>query len=312
MESSQTTSGVSTNKSFTSKEEERTFQENFETEEGKSYEGRSYHNVESSAYWLPRDEDEQLRLTGSHFAAKEVFEGNFQPEVENYISFQKGIDCLDIGCGPGTFLMDMASEYPNSNFVGVDIAAMVNVNFKLPNVSFALGNVVEGLNFPDNSFDYIHLRVFVNALRKEEWPIALKEIHRLLKPGGCVGFFEYEPRETGNENCKTVFRGVVKLMEHQGQEPLAGILLKDWVVDAGLLHIVTEETSIDCGPDTGRAKRWRWIWSESCTSMGPYLAPILGVKIEDWPEYLEIHMKNMVESHGHITIIRSVARKPLK
>lgn len=36
-------------------------------------------------------------------------------------------------------------------------------------------------------------------------------------------------------------------MEHQGQEPLAGTLLKDWVVEAGLLHIVTEETSIDCG-----------------------------------------------------------------
>lgn len=63
MESPQTTSEVST-KTFTSKEEERTFQENYEKEEGKSYDGRSYHNVESSAYWLPRDEDEQLRLTG--------------------------------------------------------------------------------------------------------------------------------------------------------------------------------------------------------------------------------------------------------
>lgn len=72
MESSQTTSGVSTNKSFTSKEEERTFQENFETEEGKSYEGRSYHNVESSAYWLPRDEDEQLRLTGVRRTKKKI------------------------------------------------------------------------------------------------------------------------------------------------------------------------------------------------------------------------------------------------
>jgi ubiquinone/menaquinone biosynthesis C-methylase UbiE len=90
--------------------------------------------------------------------------------------------------------MDMASEYPNSNFVGVDIAAMVNVNFKLPNVSFSLGNVIEGLNFPDNSFDYIQFRVFVNALRTEEWPIVLKEIHRLLKPGGCLGSYEYEPR----------------------------------------------------------------------------------------------------------------------
>jgi hypothetical protein len=60
----QSTSESSSNKSFTSKEEEKTFQEDFESVEGKLFAGRSYHNVESSAYWLPRDEDEQLRLTG--------------------------------------------------------------------------------------------------------------------------------------------------------------------------------------------------------------------------------------------------------
>jgi hypothetical protein len=83
-------------KSFTSEEEEKTFQENFESEDGRVHGGRSYHGVESSAYWLPRDEEEQLRLTGvcimssqytnkllkhlfiviqSHFAAKETFNG---------------------------------------------------------------------------------------------------------------------------------------------------------------------------------------------------------------------------------------------
>ncbi|KAI9266132.1 S-adenosyl-L-methionine-dependent methyltransferase [Helicostylum pulchrum] len=298
-------------RTFTSEEEEATFQDDFISEEGPTHSGRTYHNVDSSAYWMPRDEEEQLRLTGSHFAAKEVFKGNFLPQVEDYISFEKGVDCLDIGCGPGTFLMDMAQDYPKSNFVGIDIAAMVNINFKLPNVSFALGNVLEGLHFPDNSFEYIQLRVFVNALRKDEWPVALKEIHRLLKPGGCVGFFEYEPRETGSEDCKKVFRAVVKLMEYHHQEPLAGHKLKEWVVEAGMEHVVTVENAIDCGPDTGSAKRWRWIWSQSCTSMGPYLSPLLDVKFEDWPQFLNNHMNDMVRSHGHITIVRSVARKPL-
>jgi hypothetical protein len=65
------------------------------------------------------------------------------------------------------------------------------------------------------------------------------------------------------------------------------------------------------GPDTSLAKRWRWIWEQACTAMGPYLAPCLGVKIEDWPEYLDNHIKEMVKSHGCLTVIRSVARKPL-
>lgn len=45
--------------------------------------------------------------------------------------------------------------------------------------------------------------------------------------------------------------------------------------------------------------------------MGPYLSPLLDVKYEDWPQFLNNHMNDMVRSHGHITIVRSVARKPL-
>jgi hypothetical protein len=36
-------------------------------------------------------------------------------------------------------------------------------------------------------------------------------------------------------------------MKSHGQDPLAGLKLKEWVVDAGLEHIVTEETSHDFG-----------------------------------------------------------------
>lgn len=119
---------------------------------------------------------------------------NVQKEVESYISFEKGINCLHIGCGAGAFLMDMAVEYPKSNFVGVDTVPMAEVICKLPNISFSLGNVLDGLKFPENSFDYIQMRVLGNLLRRDQWPVAIKEVHRLLKPGGCVGFFEYEPR----------------------------------------------------------------------------------------------------------------------
>lgn len=55
---------MSSSKNFTTEEEEKMFQKNFETENGRFQAGREYHGVETSAYWLPRDEDEQIRLTG--------------------------------------------------------------------------------------------------------------------------------------------------------------------------------------------------------------------------------------------------------
>lgn len=115
-------------------------------------------------------------------------------EVHNYMSFEKGINCLNIGCNSGAFLMDFALEYPNSNFAGVDPLPISEVITALPNVSFSLENVVDGLSIPDNSFDYIQTRTYGNTLTRDQWPIVLKEIYRILKPGGCVGFLEYESR----------------------------------------------------------------------------------------------------------------------
>jgi hypothetical protein len=40
------------------------WKESFDNENGPVIDGRKYHNVEDSTYWLPKDEDEQLRLTG--------------------------------------------------------------------------------------------------------------------------------------------------------------------------------------------------------------------------------------------------------
>lgn len=36
-------------------------------------------------------------------------------------------------------------------------------------------------------------------------------------------------------------------MESLNQEPYAGRLLKEWVTNIGLEHIVTEETNVNCG-----------------------------------------------------------------
>src|SRR5215469_8612245 len=55
---------------------------------------------------------------------------------------------LDLACGPGDWVLDVASRYPTSEVVGVDIShamidyARVNAQVcKVPNVSFQLANM---------------------------------------------------------------------------------------------------------------------------------------------------------------------------
>ncbi|KAG0736642.1 hypothetical protein G6F23_010828 [Rhizopus arrhizus] len=162
---------------------------------------REFHNEETSTYWLPKDEDEQKRLTGQHFALKELFGGNMLSSVSDALDFEKGVSVLDIGCGSGVWIMDMINDYPNSTYHGCDIVDVVNKSMKLDQFTFNHGNVAKGLPYADNTFDFVHMRLLVYALRKDEWPVAIKEAIRVVKPGGILQLVEGEPRLPKDNSC---------------------------------------------------------------------------------------------------------------
>ncbi|KAG1226582.1 hypothetical protein G6F67_008918 [Rhizopus microsporus] len=151
---------------------------------------REFHKEESSTYWLPKDEEEQMRLTGQHYAFKSLFEGNVLPSVTDTLDFQKGINILDVGCGSGVWIMDMVQEYPNCTYHGCDIVNILYKNVDVEQFTFSKGNVIKGLPYEDNTFDFVHMRFFVLALREDEWPMAIKELIRVTKPGGMVQISE--------------------------------------------------------------------------------------------------------------------------
>lgn len=53
-------------------------------------------------------------------------------------------------------------------------------------MNFQIGNVLEGLDFEDNTFDIVNICLFVLAFKSDEWVSVLKEIKRILKPGGFI------------------------------------------------------------------------------------------------------------------------------
>ena len=57
---------------------------------------------------------------------------------------------------------------------------------KPPNVNFKVANVLEGLPFPDNSFDFVYVRLMLVGMKSDEWEPMWREVYRILKPGGCA------------------------------------------------------------------------------------------------------------------------------
>ena len=86
----------------------------------------------------------------------------------------------------------MVSDYPNCTYEGCDIEDVTNKRLSLKQTHFRTGNVLQGLPYPDNSFDFVHMRLLILAFKVEEWPMAIDEILRVTKPGGMIQLLEFD------------------------------------------------------------------------------------------------------------------------
>ena len=116
------------------------------------------------------------------------------------LPYIKKIDhILDVGCGPGTITTGLAKYASNGTTVGIDIsidvlqkaktlAAEANVPTQGPgSVVFEQGNVLEGLAYPDDTFDIVFCSQLFGHLPPPDLPLrALAEMRRVLKPGGIL------------------------------------------------------------------------------------------------------------------------------
>ena len=98
---------------------------------------------------------------------------------------------IDLGCGPGGWVLDVAYANPDAEVAGVDISkTMIDYanararSQQLTNASFGVMDIRQPLDFSDASFDLVNARLLVAALRCENWEPFLAACTRILKPGG--------------------------------------------------------------------------------------------------------------------------------
>lgn len=104
---------------------------------------------------------------------------------------------LDVACGPGGWVLDVAFEYPDIEVAGVDISRTMidyaNARARtqgLKNASFGVMNITQPLDFSAESFDLINARFLVAVLKRTAWDAFIAECTRLLRPGGILRLSE--------------------------------------------------------------------------------------------------------------------------
>ncbi|CAG8825771.1 25608_t:CDS:2, partial [Racocetra persica] len=93
-------------------------------------------------------------------------------------------------CGPGTWTIEMARSYQTSMFTGVDKIPLFPQEKKPENAKFLQANVLNGLPFLDDTFDFVYMGLLVTAFTAIEWEKVIPEIVRVTKQGGWIEFME--------------------------------------------------------------------------------------------------------------------------
>lgn len=175
-----------------------------------SYYIKPFHGYdEGNLNWLAAYENEAstISMSSRYFRdinpedSAEFIRKNFTDKINYYHTNSTLSNILDVGCSVG-----ISTEYLNKlipgekKIIGLDLSpyfisiAKFNSWRKKTNIEYILSNA-EDINLKDNSFDLICSSFMFHEVPIEARKNILKEMYRLLKPGGTISILDLDPEK---------------------------------------------------------------------------------------------------------------------
>jgi SAM-dependent methyltransferase len=185
-------------------------------------------------------------------------------------------DVLDIGCGPGGWVLEMAYAYPRMHATGIDISqgmidyanTLARAN-GLDNTQFHVANAIDPLGFPEASFDLVNARQIEWLWPVATWSELLKEMVRVTRRGGIIRITSVE---WGGVTNSTAFQELERLMIRGAtragvnlipDERMVGatVMLNRYLSDAGCVNIQERPSIMDfsAGSEYFQPMNQQWV-----------------------------------------------------
>ncbi|WP_308015106.1 class I SAM-dependent methyltransferase [Nocardia coffeae] len=173
---------------------------------------------------------------------------------------------LDIGAGPGTITVDLATRVGRVTATEIGEAELslsreLAAERGVTDIEFSVQDV-HGLTFPDGSFDVVHAH---QVLQHVADPVAaLREMMRVTRPGGLVAArdadyagFVWWPALPELDEWLRLYRTAARA---NGGEPDAGRRMLSWARAAGATDI-TATSSTWCYATLEDRREWGGMWA---------------------------------------------------
>ncbi|RKP09146.1 S-adenosyl-L-methionine-dependent methyltransferase [Thamnocephalis sphaerospora] len=270
-------------------------------------EGRRFHGTEDVPYFLPNDDEEADRLHAQHFMLRAVVGGNYITPLNNPRRV------IDVGTGPGTWIMDMAVEFPECDVLGVDITPMSESTVMPKNCRFGIMDVSKGLAFEDNAFDMVHDRFMSPAIKADYWAAHVVEMARVCKPGGVLELWETDAMLRNPGPNATVINDWFRRISSLGGIHMEKIWdLPEMLRAAGLVVESEERYEVPMGESMGPLGKIGWHdVSTVIRGVQPKLVAAFKLTEEEINERIVALKPEVNERRCYWQMKVFVARKPL-
>ncbi|KAI8972724.1 S-adenosyl-L-methionine-dependent methyltransferase [Pilobolus umbonatus] len=220
--------------------------------------------------------------------------------ISNYHSpikkqLEEGIKVMDAGCGPATWTFDMAENYPNSHFTGVDVSFVFPESIRPANVDLQIHNIGRPLAFPENSFDFYYQRLVFLGLTDADWDVSIQNAYRILKPGGYCELVEPNMNEFYQRGPLTtqLQHAMTAISLKKGLVPTISLQLDERLKKAGFINIHYRPIPL---PLNHTNKIGQLLWDDcyrGYTNMRPMMA-LVDSSYED-PDFYKKHLTDIAE-----------------
>ena len=171
--------------------------------------------------------DPLVKLLGADRARKKLFDqAGVQPQHR----------VLDIGCGTGTFAVAIKGWLPNADVVGLDPdpKALARGRRKADRAGVSIRfdeGFANALPYPDASFDRVFSSLMFHHLPPDAKLPTLREVRRVLKPGGSLHLLDFEQEGAHSHNpLARWLHSSKRLQDNSGERIL------NWMGEAGLVE----------------------------------------------------------------------------
>ncbi|KAG9124089.1 hypothetical protein FRC07_012890 [Ceratobasidium sp. 392] len=169
--------------------------------------GRAFPAYEGIPMVLPADGAEIRRLRIQHLAVQLVSGETLGGIICAHLSSnrdRKQKRVLDVRTQTGMWADEIALKFPEVDIKSVDVAPSIP-HIPRHNLQYEVYDIHKGILEADATFDIVHAHHSIGMVK--DWRSLLKEMHRVLRPGGLFVFGENFPQLTLSEEHTPALEG---------------------------------------------------------------------------------------------------------